>query len=195
MKKGFLTLLLATAFLGGCAFTRIHDITSNIPPGTTYQKIIVHADLADPEAQKIVEDAVVKQFRGIGVTVTASYTLFPPGNTESLDQKKQAIQADGFDAALLVQVLDVSSKSVGPSLSNESDVDMARAHFKIRTKILETKGFTVVWQARSGSGVDTNESGDFSVESLMDSYATAIVGELQKEGIVKASMNLENLFR
>ncbi len=195
MKKNLGALLWVAAVLGGCAVTRIHTISSNLAPGTSYQKIIVHANLADPAAQKIVEDAVVRQFQGIGVTVTASYTLFPPGNSDTLDRKKEIIQAHGFDAGLLVQVTNVFSKTDDPIFFNQSEVDMTTAHFKILTKLVEAKGFTVVWQAQTGSREDIDDSGNFSVKDLMASYAGALVGEMQKEGIVKASMNLDTLFR
>lgn len=183
LMKTILFGLLLTV-LGGCASTTFKNITSQIASGTHYQKFIVHSNLADPNTRQIVEDAVVRQLKAIGVSATASYTVFPAGNTIPWEEKKKTIQADGFDAGLLVQVVDSYSKSMTEIFANHSLTDIATAHFKIQTKIVDARGFTVVWQAQSHSREAMADNGDFSVTGMMDNYATTLVGELQNEGVV-----------
>jgi len=179
--------MMVTALLSGCASTRFHDIMSTVAPGTRFKKIIVHSDLADPQTQKIVEDAVVRQFQAIGVSATPSYAVFPPGNSDTWDFKKQTIQANGFDAGLLVQELDSHSSTTTEFFSfDQTAQDVSTAHFKIQTKLVETNSFVVVWQAKSSSREVMDDAGDFSFEGVMTSYASTLVDELQNEGIVAA---------
>jgi len=184
MKKILFSLLLAVFVVEGCATTKFKNISSQVTPGTHYQKIIVHNNLEDSQTRQTVEDAVVQQFQAVGVSATASYTLFPAGSTLVWADKKKTIQADGFDAGLLVQIVDSYSNTTPEIFANHCAVDVSIAHFKIQTKIVETSGFAVVWQAQSSSREGMADSGDFSVRGMMTSYAATLVGELQNEGVV-----------
>ncbi len=183
MKK-ILGLLSVLVVLVGCASTRFHDISTRVDPDTHYHKIIVHSDLADPVGRKTAEDAVVKEIQLIGVNATASYTVFPPEVNYTWDQKKQMIQADGFDAGVLVQIVQSFSTTTTQMFINHNVVDISTAHFKIQTKIVETSDFEVVWQAQSGSRVAIDDYGQFNFANVMSSYASGLVNELQLENIL-----------
>jgi hypothetical protein len=182
MKRllGFVMVLI----FAGCASTRFHDITTRIDPATHYHKMIVHSDLADPVGRKTVEDAVVKEIQLIGTNATASYTVFPPDANYTWDQKKQMIKADGFDAGLLVEIVKSYSTTTTQMFINHNLVDISTAHFKIQTKIVETSDFEIVWQAQSGSQVAIDDYGQFNFGNVMSSYGSALVSELQLEGIL-----------
>lgn len=183
MKK-ILGLLGMLVVLVGCASTRFHDISTRVDPNTHYHKLIVHSDLADPKARQTIEDAVVSEIQKIGIGAMASYTIFPPEANYTWDQKKQTIVADGFDAGILVQVVDSFSTTTTQIFANHSLVDISTAHFKIQTKIVETSDFEVVWQAQSGSRVVMDDYGKFNFSYVMASYASGLVNELQLENIL-----------
>lgn len=190
MKKILFGVLLAAVIFEGCAaVTRFHDIYANVPAGAHYKKFIVHSDLADPGSRKTIEDSVVQQLAAIGVNSTPSYTIFPPDSNYTWPEKKQMIQADGFDAGLLVEVVDSYSKTVTQLFINHTVADFSTAYFKIQTKIVETSGFTVVWQGKSSSLAPTDDTADFSLVDIMTSYAEALLTELQNEGVVVGKSN------
>jgi hypothetical protein len=105
MKKNISCLLLIVSILIGCASTRFHSISNMVVSGTSYQKFIVHSNIKDIDSRKTVEDAVVKKFQAFGVTALQSYTVFPPGANTSLAEKEKTIQSLGFDAALLIKII------------------------------------------------------------------------------------------
>ncbi|HTA75794.1 MAG TPA: hypothetical protein VK791_01410 [bacterium] len=182
--KQLLRFVAALAIFAGCASTRFHDISTRIDPATHYHNIIVHSDLADPVGRKTAEDAVVKEIQLIGINATASYTVFPPEANYTWDQKKQMIQADGFDAGVLVQIVQSFSTTTTQMFINHNVVDISTAHFKIQTKIVETSDFEVVWQAQSGSRVAIDDYGKFDFANVMSSYGSALVNELQLENVL-----------
>jgi hypothetical protein len=240
MKKILLGLFFVSTVMGSCAVTHFHNITTTVGSGVHYQKIIVHSDLADLDTRKIVEDSVVKEFQAIGVSATPSYTVFSPGTIYTWAVKKQTIQADGFDAGLLVKVVDSYSTTTPKDFNGErngtpvyvmpppvthidsngvrhtwidtnlddavpdwnqtavvnpADANFTTAHFTIQTRLVDTKTFTAVWQAQTGSREGMDASGDFSLPKIMESYALTLVSELQNEGVVVAAANLESIGR
>jgi hypothetical protein len=190
MKKLLLGLLMVSPLFQGCApVTRFHVITASVPQGAHYQKFIVHSNLADADNRKTIEDAVVQQLTAIGVSATASYSVFPPDTAYTWPEKKQMIQADGFDAGLLVQVVDSYNKTQTQFFINHTAADFTTAHVKMQTKIVDTRVFKVVWQAKSSSLAQTDDEGGVSLEDVMTSYATGLVTELQNEGVVAGTTN------
>jgi hypothetical protein len=182
--KQLLSIVMLLMILSGCASTRFHDITTRVDPNTHYHKLIVHSDLADPVGRKTVEDSVVKEIQLIGINAAASYTIFPPDSNYTWDQKKQIIQANGFDAGILVQIVKSYSTTTTQMFINHNLVDISTAHFKIQTKIVETSDFEMVWQANSGSQVAIDDYGQFNFGSVMSSYASGLVNELQLENVL-----------
>lgn len=190
MKKILFSWLMVSLLFQGCApVTNFHGITANVPQGAHYQKFIVHSNLADAENRKTIEDAVVQQLVAIGVSATASYSVFPPEAVYTWPEKKQMIQAGRFDAGLLVQVVDSYNKTQTQFFINHTAADFTTAHVKMQTKILDTRSFTVVWQAKSTSLAQTDDEGGVSLEDVMASYATALVTELQNDGVVVGTTN------
>lgn len=61
---------------------------------------------------------------------------------------------------------------------------VSTAHFKIQTNLLETSDFKAVWTALTGSHEGSDDAGDVSLGDIMDSYGSAIVGELKNEDVV-----------
>lgn len=76
-----------------------------VVPGTSFKKIIVHSNVRDIDSRKTVEDAIVKKFQALGVTAIQSYSVFLPGTNTTLDEKKKTIQSLGFDATLLIKII------------------------------------------------------------------------------------------
>jgi len=199
MKKILFSLLMMMAVLESCATTHFHGISTSLTPGEHYKKIIVHSNLEDIDSRKTVEDAVVKQFKAIGVSATPSYTLFPQDNHDTWDVKKKVIQAGGFDAGLVVKVInstvETTPKGFQKTDFNQTVANFTVADFEIETKLVDTRDFEAVWKAQTGSREGMNASGDFSLRNIMESYANTLVAELQSEGIVVAAMNLESISR
>jgi hypothetical protein len=190
MKIMVFGLWMASLLFQSCApVTRFHGIAASVPPGAHYQKFIVHSNLADTNNRETIEDAVVQQLTAIGVSATASYSVFPPEAVYTWPEKKQMILADGFDAGLLVQVVDSYNKTQTQFFINHTAADFTTAHVKMQTKILDTRSFSVVWQAKSTSLAQTDDEGGVSLEDVMTSYATALVTELQNDGVVAGTSN------
>jgi hypothetical protein len=190
MKKIVFIWLMVSLLFQGCApVTYFHGIAASMPQGAHYQKLIVHSDLADANDRKTVEDAVVQQLTAIGVNATASYSFFAVDNTYTWPEKKQMIRADGFDAGLLVQVVDSYAKTQTQFFINHTAADFTTAHVKMQTKMMDMRTFTVVWQGKSTSLAQTDDEGGVSLQDVMTSYATALVTELQTEGVVVGKTN------
>jgi hypothetical protein len=199
MKKILFSLLLVSAILESCAATHFHSISTSLTPGEHFKKIIVHSDLENLDSRKTVEDAVVKQFQAIGVSATPSYAVFAQGSQDTWDIKKKTIQAAGFDAGLVVKVVNSTVEKTPKGFQgndfNQTVANFTVANFEIETKLVGTTDFTAVWKAETGSREGMDDSGDFSLQKIMESYAITLVAELQSEGIVDAAMNLESIPR
>jgi hypothetical protein len=190
MKKILLYLGMASLLFQGCApVTYFHGIAATVPPGARYQKFVVHSDLADADDRKTVEDAVVQQLTAIGVSATAGYSVFPADNTYTWPEKRQMLRADGFDAGFLVQVVNSYTKIETEFFINHTAADFTTAHVKMQTKMMDMKSFKLVWQGKSTSLAQTDDEGGVSLRDVMTSYATALVTELQNEGVVVGKTN------
>ncbi len=117
MKKLIWILLGVAAVVAGCVDTRFQRISSHVPPGVQYGKIIVHSNVKDFGGRQEIEKAFVDIFRAAGINATASTDVFPQNTPDSLDQKKKVIQDSGFDALLSVQIVKatINKPSASPS--------------------------------------------------------------------------------
>lgn len=106
MRKKIWVLLWTAPLWAGCVSTRFQHISSRVPPGTQYGKILVHSNVQDFGGRRLVEGAFVQALLSAGVSATASTDLFPQGVTYTLDEKEGKIQAAGFDSVLSVQIVD-----------------------------------------------------------------------------------------
>jgi hypothetical protein len=86
----------------GCASSSLVDIwhepSYQAPP---LAKILVITVRKDATKRRIWEDAFVAELAKHGVTATTSYSLFPDAPPDS-EQAKTTVQANGFDAVLVV---------------------------------------------------------------------------------------------
>jgi hypothetical protein len=214
MKNILLSLLLAAALLEGCASTKFKNITTRVEPGAHYQKIIVHTNLKDMDSRQTVEDSVVAKLRAASVDAIASYDVFPQGSNVPKDEKKITVKADGFDAALFIKIVDskvkqnaVTTVTAVPREEEQSNaliippngavVAASRhfdyvqtvdtfdtAHFKMQTTLVDTTDYAPIWKADSSSQMPVDADGSVSLQAVMDSYASALVDELEKEGVI-----------
>ncbi len=58
------------------------------------------------------------------------------------------------------------------------------AHYKMQTTLVDTTDYAPIWKADSGSQVPMDADGSVSLEAVVDSYASALVDELEKEGVI-----------
>jgi hypothetical protein len=117
LKRTFLSLCLAfsfLAFLNACSSSKpaapavSNDPNVFIAPGyvkQNYKKILVLALAGDPSKQKVIEDAVSKEFKGNGYKTIPAYSVVTPELLKDSTKLRSTIESEGFDAAIVLSYL------------------------------------------------------------------------------------------
>jgi len=116
-KRALLSICLAFSailFLNSCSSSKpAAAATSNDPnvfiaPGyvkQNYKKILVLALAGDPAKQKVIEDAVSKEFKGNGYKTIPAYSVVTPELLRDSTKLRSTIESEGFDAAIVLSYL------------------------------------------------------------------------------------------
>lgn len=117
-----ISILLFTAMvaLQSCSGSKSATDAKNDPsvfvaPGYVkqdYKKILVLARAEDAAKEKLVEDAVAKEFKSNGYKVVPSYTVVPPELLKDTVQLRAKIESEGFDGAIVLTWLGKVGKTV-----------------------------------------------------------------------------------
>ena len=70
-----------------------------------YKKLLVLAIAEEAAKQKLVEDAISKEFKDNGYKTTSAYTVVTPELLRDSLKLRSTLEAEGFDAAIVVRYL------------------------------------------------------------------------------------------
>ena len=159
----------------------------------------------DTETRVVIENAVVGGFRQSGVEASAGYRVFETysGLATQVAEVKEAMEAGGFNALLLVDPIRVKSHDPGEWAERRSAYrafDMSTAAtFNLIGQLSEEADAAkaeidvTVWDLGSGSFVwhteyDFNAPGSYDLEvarQYADEFAKMLSNKLRSEGVVQ----------
>ena len=77
------------------------------------RKVLVLAVVRKPVVRRVVEDEFVRRFRDRGIEAVRGYTVFPGDELATKEALDKELMADGFDALLLMRLMDPRSDLPG----------------------------------------------------------------------------------
>lgn len=193
-------LLLATACAaGGASVKRTLDESG----GASFERILVIAVAAGYEGRAMFERDVASRIRAAGGEAEAYYRLVGKNPPIDRDRVVAEVEKGGFDAVLFTRVknqemsaaekqgtVDAMATTKGGNLFNlfrydyeefdePTSIDLTRS-VVLTTELYSTADRRKVW------AIETTSKGKNNVGELVDSVVDAVVGRLDRDGLIKA---------
>jgi hypothetical protein len=117
----FLLFSSFAVFLDACSPSKSASSANSNDPGVfiapgyvkkDYKKILVLAKAQEPARQKLVEDAVAREFKSNGYKVIPAYTVVSPELLKDSARLRSVLEGDGFDAAIVATYLGKIGKTI-----------------------------------------------------------------------------------
>ena len=110
-----LAIVLATAWmsaLAGCATTQVKQQWRDPNyQATSGQRVLVIAEIADPDRRRALESSLVSRLHQVGVDAAASYTHLSVIGPKDLDAVRQVVERNRANTVLSVHLTDVKEET------------------------------------------------------------------------------------
>ena len=189
--------VVAIALCAGCQSTSIRSAWFDTDfMGPPMRKIVVAGDVGSTTSNRVLEDAFAERLRTEGVEAVPAHALAIDADTKD-PSFASAVQGSGAQGLLLVRLLGVDTRTQvsttmvaggmgwgrGPwggstwqPVQRVSQYDLAT----VETKLFDVKTRSLVWSAT------TETFNPRSVAQEVPSFATVVIGELARRGILPA---------
>ncbi len=197
--------------LAGCAST---DMTSFKDPSyasTSFDRILVVANLSNLDWRQQIESRLVQEFQEKGIFAMKGMDLFPPTRTLTDDQKISLLTENKIDSYILIDVGETGTQQVyipqtGSSTKTEGNVNVSGNTATYREKSTTTTygGYTVskpwaqfeakVFDVSNGqnawmASAFTKGNGYANFKTVVNSFCGKTVEQLIKDGVVKKGIS------
>jgi hypothetical protein len=190
LNRAYLIVSLA-ALAAGCNSTTVSTTWKDPSAGKfAFKKIIVAVLNSTPGERRAAEDALVAKIKG--TQATPSYSLLTDEQLADVDSAKQRVIAAGFDAAVLLHLLDTQQKTtyVPPSTTWDADWNSRTYHttpgyvvsdtlVRAEIRVYSLPDAKLLW---AGAAETVNPE---SAQQFAQEVADAAAGELKKQGLIQ----------